>query len=443
MKDSMNRRKFFKITGAASLGLGFLGSTVNVIGSPGSNDKITVAIMGTNNRGSALAGGFAGHENAEVAYICDVDSNAIKKGLKAVRDAGQERTPKGIKDFRNALEDSDVDALIIATPIHWHAPASILALKAGKHVYVEKPCSHNPKEGKLLVKAAEKYKRVVQMGNQRRSWPNVQEGIQQLREGIIGNAYFAKCWYANSRQSIGNGKNAPVPSTLDYDLWQGPAPRRDYKDNLIHYNWHWHWHWGAGELLNNGTHFIDLARWGLDVTYPERVVSTGGRYHWQDDQETPDTQVVSYDFPECKTVVWEGRSCNPRQIEGSATGVSFHGDKGTMVIDGNSYVVYGNDNQEIIRTESGSSNAVDTTGPGFDLDRDHITNFINSITNGVRPNSGIPEGNISVHNCHLGNIAHCTKRAINIDVHDGRIVGDSEAMKYWGRDYENGWEPTV
>lgn len=443
MTDSMDRRKFIKMTSTAGLSLGVLGSAVNVTGRPMANSRITVAIMGANNRGSALARGFARQEQADVAYICDVDDNAIKKGMDATREGGQEKEPEGLKDFRKALEDPSVDALVIATAIHWHAPAAILALKAGKHVYVEKPCSHNPYEGELLVKAANKYRKVVQMGNQRRSWPNVVEGIHQLKDGAIGDAYFARCWYANSRQSIGYGKPVPVPSNLDYELWQGPAPRRPYKDNLIHYNWHWHWHWGAGELLNNGTHFLDLARWGLGVRYPERVTSTGGRYHWQDDQETPDTQVVSYDFPENKTVLWESRSCNPKHIEGSSTGVSFHGDRGTMVIDGNGYVIYDNDNTEIKRTESGRSNAIDTTGPGYDLDTDHLTNFIDSINNGKKPNSDIHEGNISVHNCHLGNIAYRTRRIINCDIHDGRIIGDTEAMKLWGREYEPGWEPTV
>lgn len=444
MAHSINRRKFIQLTGAAGLGLGFLGSTAGIVKGKSPNMKIRVAVMGANNRGSGLAAGFARHPEAEVAYICDVDELAIKKGLEAVKNAGQDTVPKGIKDFRHALDDQSVDALVIATPIHWHAPAAILALKAGKHVYVEKPCSHNPHEGELLVEAANTYNRVVQMGNQRRSWPNVVEGMQLLKEGAIGDAYFARCWYATSRGSMGTGKPAPVPSNLDYELWQGPAPRRPYIDNVIHYNWHWLWHWGAGELLNNGTHFIDLARWGLGVDYPSRVTSSGGRYHWQDDQQTPDTQVVTYDFPEGKTVIWEARSCNPRRIEGSATGVSFHGKEGTMIVDGNGYVIYDNDNEEIKNSSTSDGEAVAVTGPGFDLDRDHLTNFIHSIHDGKKPVSDIRDANKSVHICHLGNIAHRTGRAINCDTNNGRITGDWEAVNnYWGREYEPGWEPVV
>lgn len=440
----MNRRKFIKLTSAAGMGLSVMGSSAGALGSVSPSRKITVAVMGTNSRGSSLARGFARHPDADVAYICDVDELAIKKGLEAVKEGGQTKVPEGIKDFRHALDDQSLDALVIATPIHWHTPASILALKAGKHVYVEKPCSHNPHEGELLVEAANKYNRVVQMGNQRRSWPNVVEAMQLLKEGALGHTYFARCWYATSRGSMGYGRSAPVPATLDYDLWQGPAPRRPYRDNVIHYNWHWLWHWGAGELLNNGTHFIDLARWGLGVNYPDRVTSSGGRYHWQDDQETPDTQVVTYDFPEKKTVVWEARSCNPRRLEGSATGVSFHGTDGTMIVDGNGYVIYDNDNEERYNSRTDNGEAVDPTGPGFDLDVDHLTNFINSIHEGKRPASDIRDVNISVHICHLGNIAHRTGRVINCNTHNGRIVGDREAMNnLWKKEYEPGWEPIV
>lgn len=443
MSKSIDRRKFIKMSGAAGLGLGIMGSAPAVLGNRSPNNKITIAIMGTNSRGRAHANGFARHPDAEVAYICDVDDEAIGKGLESVREGGQQKEPKGLNDFRKALEDDSLDAIAIATPIHWHTPAAILALNAGKHVYLEKPCSHNPHEGKLLVKAAKKYDPIVQMGNQRRSWPNVQEGIRLLQEGVIGRTYFARCWYANKRGSIGTGEPAPVPSNLDYDLWQGPAPRKDYKDNLIHYNWHWHWHWGAGELLNNGVHYLDLARWGLEVDYPIRVTSSGGRYHFKDDQETPDTQVVTYDFPDNKTVAWEARSCNPRGIEGSSTGISFHGKEGSMIIDGNGYVVYDNDNKEVKRVESGSADATDTSGPGFDLDKDHHAHFIESIQNETRPRTYIGDANISVHNCHLGNIAHRTGKAIKCDPKDGRIIDDPEAMKYWRRDYEPGWEPTV
>ena len=251
--------------------------------------------------------------------------------------------PKGIADFRKALDDKSVDILSIAAPDHWHAPAALLGLKAGKHIYIEKPGSHNPAEAELLVEAMGKYNtKVVQMGNQRRSWPAVKEAIKSLHDGVIGRVYYARAWYTNTRPSIGKGKIVSAPPNLDYELWQGPAPRKPYMDNLIHYHWHWRWNWGTGEVVNNGTHFIDLARWGLQVEYPTKVYSTGGRYQYQDDWETPDTQIATFDFEGGKTIAWEGRSCNQRGINDMGSGVSFHGEHGTLELHNNSYKIYDN-----------------------------------------------------------------------------------------------------
>lgn len=444
MKENIKRRDFIKQAAASSMGLGLMtAGSPTILYNGSANEKIVVAIMGTNSRGSALAQGFAKLKGAEVAYICDVDDEALEKGIKATLSGGQKKKPKSEKDIRKVLEDKAVDAIVIAAPDHWHAPAAMMALKAGKHVYVEKPCSHNPAEGEMLVNAASQSDLIVQMGNQRRSWPNVIEGIQALKDGIIGRAYFARAWYANARESIGYGKKVAVPAGLDYELWQGPAPRRPYQDNIIHYNWHWFWHWGTGELLNNGTHFIDLCRWGLGVDYPIRVSSGGGRYAYQDDWETPDTQLTYYDFEDQKSISWEGRSCNRQNLEGISAGASFHGENGTLVIDGNGYVVYDNKNNEIKRVSEKSTNALDTTGPGFDLDQDHLNNFRESILSGKKPASFIEDANKSVHMCHLGNIAYRTKRVLNCDPKNGRILNDEEAMALWGREYEAGWEPSV
>src|SRR2546421_1727841 len=271
----MKRRKFLKTASAAGLGLVASPRFPSWLKSPG--ETVRVAVMGLNGRGTVLARTFARAAHAAVAYVCDVDSQVLAKSVSAVAGV-QGKPPKGLGDFRKALEDKDVDALVIAAPDHWHTPAALLAMQAGEHVYVEKPCGHNAREGELLVEAQRKHQRVVQMGTQQRPPPRPVEGGQAIKGGAIGQPYLARAWYANTRGPIGRGKAAPVPANLDYELWQGPAPRTPYHDNIIHYNWHWFRRWGTGEILNNGTHEIDVARWALGVGYPTRGTSVGGRY---------------------------------------------------------------------------------------------------------------------------------------------------------------------
>lgn len=443
------RREFIKkaALGAAAVSFGGVlpGFSAKSYGSiMGANDRINVAVMGVNSRGLAVSGNFARQENCEVIYVCDVDSRAADKCIGALEKI-QKKRPKSSPDFRKALEEKDVDALIVTAPDHWHAPAAILACKAGKHVYLEKPCSHNPHEGELVIEAAKKYNRVIQMGNQRRSWPNVMAAIKELHDGVIGRAYFAKTWYTNDRESIGIGKTSAVPSWLNYDLWQGPAPRKPYKDNVIHYNWHWFWHWGTGEALNNGTHMVDLARWGLGVDYPIRVTSGGGRYRYQDDWETPDTQVITLDFDNKTAITWEGRSCNGRKIEGSSVGVEFYGEKGSLLIDsGNSYKIYDLKNKVIKNVENNITvDPRNASNPSQQLDGFHILNFFDGIRKGTAQNADILSGHQSTLLVQLGNIAQRAGNTLNIDPTNGHILDDREAVKFWSREYEPGWEPTV
>jgi len=395
----------------------------------GASQKLVLGVMGANGRGNDLARGFVALPDVEIGYVCDVDERAAAKGVAAVKDK-QPSPPKVVNDFRRILEDKAVDALVIATPDHWHGPAAILACAAGKHVYVEKPASHNPREGELMVAAARKHGRVVQVGTQRRSMPAVVEAIEKLRAGAIGRVLFSRSWYNSTRGSIGRGKPVAVPPWLDYTLWQGPAPERPYRDNVIHYNWHWFWHWGTGELGNNGIHGLDLCRWGLGVDCPRRVSAGGGRYHFDDDQETPDTHVVTFDFGD-KAISWEGRSCQRHGYEGSMFGAAFYGDQGTLVIDGNGYKLF--DAQD---KEAGKF-------PGSGSDAPHLQNFLDAIRSGARLNAPIEEGHKSTLLCHLGNIAYRTGHVLNLDPKSGLITGDKAAAALWRREYRPGWEPKV
>ena len=410
----------------------------------GANDRIKVAVMGVNSRGLALAQNFASQANSEVLHICDVDRLAAEKCIAAVSNVQQNR-PKSSPDFRKSLEDKDLDVLVVAAPDHWHAPAAILACKAGKDVYLEKPASHNPHEGEILLKAAEKYKRVIQMGNQRRSWPNIVAAIKELHEGVIGRPYFAKTWYTNNRGPIGIGKKTAVPEHLDFELWQGPAPREEFRDNIIHYNWHWFWNWGTGEALNNGTHMVDLARWGLGVEFPTRVTSSGGRYRYQDDWETPDTQVINLEFDNNSMITWEGRSCNGINSEGSSVGVIFYGEEGAIRIDGgDNYSIMDLKNQVV--KEVKYQRPVDPrnlSDPTYDLDVFHIQNMFDAMRKGTPLAADITGGQTSTLLVQLGNIALRSGGALKVDPRNGHILDNQEAMKFWSRDYQPGWEPTV
>lgn len=407
----------------------------------GANDKLRASVMGVNSRGHALARNFAYQQECDVLHICDVDSRAMAKGIGDVQKV-QDLQPKGFADFRKSLESRDIDLLVVAAPDHWHAPAALLAMQAGKHVYLEKPCSHNPREGEILVEAAGRYKKSIQMGNQRRSWPNVVQAISEIKGGIIGRPYFGKGWYTNNRASIGRGKEVPVPEWLNWDLWQGPAPRTAYRDNIVHYNWHWFWHWGTGEALNNGTHMVDLLRWGLGVDYPVRVSSNGGRFHYSDDWETPDTQVISYDFNDGVSMTWEGRSCNGRHVEGSSVGVEIYGETGSVVISGgNEYKVYDLKNKLVKEVkDTREVDPRDAANPASHLDAIHIRNFFNNILKGEELRSDILSGHISTLLVQLGNISQRVGHSLEINPENGRIIGDRQALQLWSRAYEKGWE---
>jgi len=439
--SDMHRREFIKKT---SVGLGVLAtarglSTLTRV-RHSANEKVRVAVIGVNGRGVVHARNFATLENSEVAYICDVDTNVIQKAIDATK--AQAKAPRAIQDFRRALDDKSVDAVAMATPDHWHAPMTLLALQAGKHVYLEKPSGHNPREDELLMDAARKYPLKIQLGTQRRSAPRFFEALQAINEGAIGKAYQALTWYANSRSPIGRGKIVPVPANLDYELWQGPAPRTPYRDNVIHYNWHWFHRWGTGEICNNGTHEMDVARWFLGVDYPTSVSSVGGRYHADDDWEFPDTQDATYEFEGGKTIVWHGQSCNGIPLFGRGRGTMFLGTAGNMIIDQDGYLISDLKNKVMKDVTARATDALNTVGDDK-LTEYHMKNFLDAVRTGVKLNAPIEDGAKTGLLCHLGTIAQQTGRKLRIDPKSGHILDDAEASKQWARTYAPGWAPTV
>ncbi|MCA9039035.1 MAG: Gfo/Idh/MocA family oxidoreductase [Planctomycetaceae bacterium] len=427
MTEGLDRRQFLGQTALGAAGMTVLHSAV-ARAADDEPRKVVIGVMGMS-RGRSLATSFAKQPGVEVRYVCDTDSGRVETGASAVEQTGAPR-PKVTGDFNDILNDAEVDALVCAAPNHWHAPATIIACAHNKHVYVEKPCCHNPYEGELMIQAARKHNRAVQMGSQRRSSPTVQKAIELLKAGEIGRVYAASAHHAANRGSIGTGKPAEVPENLDYELWQGPAPRTPYVDNRIHYNWHWLWHWGNGELGNNGVHSIDLCRWGLGVDYPIKVTSSGGRYAFQDDQQTPDTHTVAFEFPDRKMITWEGRSCNGHKDDF----VTFFGENGSIVIKDDGAIVVYNKTDAVVLEE-----------PGNRGDIEHIEDFLTAIRTNqpLKLNAEIEEGHKSTLLCHLGNISQRTGRTLNCNPENGHIIGDESAMKHWKREYEPGWEPQV
>jgi predicted dehydrogenase len=406
----------------------------------GSNDRLNFAVIGLNGRGYAhLSSIKANKESVRLTHVCDVDSEIVAKFAdRAQKETGEPVTAE--QDFRKILALRDVDAITIATPDHWHTPMAIEGLRAGKHVYVEKPCSHNPAEGQMLVKAQQKYGKLVQMGTQQRSSKHTAEIVEKIHGGLIGRPYLAKAWYSNVRKSIGTGKEVSVPARLDWDLWQGPAPRQPYRDNLHPYNWHWFRIYGTGETLNNGTHEVDVCRWALGVDFPQRVTAAGGRYHFKDDWQFYDTLVTNFDYGD-KLISWEGQCCQGMKQYGRDRGALIMGTTGAVLVDRDGFEVYDLKGAKTNEFRTGSStSSADVLGRDSMTDA-HFANFIAAIRTGEKLHAPIADGNISVTMLQISNIAWEVQRELTVDTRDGHVQDDDAAMKMWTRVYEKGWEP--
>jgi predicted dehydrogenase len=440
-----NRRDFIKKTTAGSLALTLGGLPFSAMANArilGANDHINCAVIGVRSRAKAHVRAIHANTNAKILYNCDVDDVIIEAhNIWCQKNIGY--VPKVEKDFRKILEDKDVDAVFIATPEHWHAPMAIMAMQAGKHVYIEKPCSHNPHENDLLVAAQNKYGKKVQMGNQQRSALSSIQAIEDIRAGEIGEVYKGEAYYSNNRGSIGKGKEIAIPKTLDWDLWQGPAPRESYRDNIHPYNWHWFKTWGTGEMHNNGTHEVDICRWALGVDLPESVTSFGGKYTFDDDWEFVDNQQVTFKYPDNKFITWTGHSRGVIMPEQPGRGVTIYGSKGIIQLDRNFYKQFDLQGNSLkFEFEKAQSATTNTRGEG-NLDVDHVGNFFDAIRRDTSLHAEINDASISTMLCHLGNMAQDAGETLKIDQKTGKVLNNEKAMKSWKREYAKGWEPKL
>jgi predicted dehydrogenase len=430
-ENSINRREFLgssakNAAGMAAVGMVGLASAVAAKGSPG--ERVSVAAIGIRGQGKDLASGLAGLPDVDLVAICDVDESLLPVASKAIEGV-QGRAPRSERDFRRILDDPTIDAVVIATPDHWHAVMTILACQAGKDVYVEKPVSHNLREGERMIAAARKYGRVVQSGLQQRSGTHFQSAIEFVRSGKLGPVHLAKAWTMHVRKPIGHKKDGPVPQGVDYNLWLGPAAAREFNPNRFHYNWHWFWEYGTGELGNWGVHMLDVARWGLGVELPTQVTAAGGKHAFDDDQQTPDTLLVNYSYPG-KTITWEHRLWSNHGIEGRSAAAAFYGEQGTLVVDRGGWKVY--DQRD--SATSGSS----------DLVTAHHRNFVDCIKSRQLPVADIEVGHVSSALCHLGNIAYRNGGTVTFDPAAMDFGAHAEANFALSREYRAPWElPTV
>lgn len=408
---------------AAGMAAGVVGWTGVAAASADPTERVRIGVIGIRNQGKVLASRLAGLADVEVTSLCDVDASLLPIAGRAV-EAVQGKLPRYESDFRRLLDDRSVDAVVIATPDHWHALMTIRACQAGKDVYVEKPVSHALAEGPAMQAAARQAGRIVQSGLQQRSGSHFQSAIDYVHRGNLGAVHLAKAWTVHQRKSIGVRQDGSPPDGVDYDLWLGPAALRPFNPNRFHYNWHWFWDYGTGELGNWGVHLLDVARWGLNVGYPAHVAATGGKHYFQDDQQTPDTLHVNYAYPDC-TITWEHRLWSSHGQEGRSAACAFYGDRGTLIVDRGGWKVYG-------QRES-------LTAPPGELLPAHLRNFIDCVKTRQPPACDLETGVISSALCHLGGIAYRVGRTVTVDPATGGIPRDPLARSFAPGQYRSPW----
>lgn len=412
----VNRRQFLgrsaqRAAGVAAGVVGLAAATSLSASSSSPAERIGVGVIGVRNQGKILAAELAKLANVEVRTLCDVDESQFAPAIRVVAETGQ-KAPLVEQDFRRLLDDPSIDAIVIATPDHWHSEMTQLACQAGKDVYVESPATHFVTQGVEMLATAHRTSRIVQVGLQQRSGAHFLSAIDFLHSGRLGEVKLAKAWIVHRRKSIGHKPDCECPANVNYEQWLGSAPVRPFNPNRFHFNWRWFWDYGGGELAHWGVHMLDIARWGLNVDLPTRVSAMGGKYTFNDDQETPDTLSVQYAFQE-KSILWEHRLWSSHGIEGRSSGVSFHGERGTLVVDRGGWKVY--DHSENV------------TADASDLQSAHLQNFVDCIRSRQTPAADIYTGHISSALCHLGNTAYRLGREIRWNTGTHKCVEDTAA----------------
>ena len=417
---SVTRRDFVKSSMAAGVALALPFSHAR-----GANNSLGVAVAGINGRGRGLSGGFNDIPGVRVVALCDVDGNVLDREVKKFKDRNEK--VNAYTDYRRMLEDKSIDAVAIATPDHWHVPLAAFSVIAGKDVYVEKPLSHTISEGRLLVNMARKHRRIVQHGTQSRSAEGLTDAVEYLRSGKLGKIRMAKAINNQLRGPIGRVPDSETPAHVNYDLWLGPAPKRPFNRNRFHYKWHWWWDYGTGDTGNDGIHQIDIARWGLGVELPKAVSCSGGQLFYNDDHQTPDTQIATFEYDEVY-LMYEMRLWTPYKLEGHDNGNIFYGDNGKMSIGRNGWQVTFKDGSK---------------GPGGGRGSEsHIGNFIKAVRSCKVSdlNANVEAGHHSAVLCHMANIAMRVGRRLRFDTRQERFIGDAEANAYLTKKYRKGYE---
>ena len=430
MSDCTNRREFLARSSTA------VAATVLAIrrarGATPAGDRLVVGLIGCGGRGVHDAGLFKNTPGVELAYVCDVDEG---RRLAAAKSLGIDAA-RAVPDLRQILDEKMIDAVIVATPDHWHSPASILACNAGKHVYVEKPISHNIRESRLLVDSAARNHALVQHGTQCRSTGMMIEAVKLLRDGLIGDVLAAKCWNVQRRSSIGHGENTNPPAELDYDNWVGPAPMIPYRTNRVHNRWTMWYHFGGGDMANDGVHDLDYTRWGLGVDrHPVKVSALGGKLQFDDDSEFPDTQQVTFEYAgevagRPRLLVYEQRLWSSNYPHNVDSGAEFYGTKGQMFLSRRGKIE--------VRDEGNAPVAIEVQPEGQN-DVAHVQNFVDAIRGTANLNADALTGHLSTSLCHLGNLATRFGRTLAFDPDQERIIGDDEANALVRREYRDHW----